>query len=273
MPEAPDLEIVQEVLERRVLGQRVTAARVLRPTVLRSSGVDFAGDIVGRTFQGFRRRGKFLQAELSGGRVLLVNPMLTGLFQLCPAGERVQKKSCLVMGLEDGTELRYLDDRQMGMVWYLTGAEGLDSIPRLVEQGPDVLEVSLDQVREGLKPFRGEIKGVLTRGALVAGIGNAYADEILFAAAISPFRKVRALTDDDLGRLHAAMGAVVRDAVVVLRERMGDTLHVKVRDFLKVHGRGGKPCPTCGGSISQLTANGRITSYCRRCQPGMLLKN
>ena len=272
MPEAPDLEIIQEVLERRVQGRRVTAARVLRPTVLRAVGADFAVDIAGRTFQGFCRRGKFLQAELSGQRVLLVNPMLTGLFQLCEAKARVQKKTCLVMGLEDGTELRYLDDRQMGMVWYLTPEE-LDSIPRLVEQGPDVLEVSLDQVRGGLKPFRGEIKGVLTRGALVAGIGNAYADEILFAAGISPFRKVGDLTDDDLGRLHAAMGAVVRDAVEVLRERMGETLHVKVRDFLQVHNKGGKPCPTCGGSISQLTANGRVTSYCRRCQPGMLFRN
>ena len=86
MPEAPDLEIIQEVLERRVRGLRVTSARVLRPTVLRAAGADFAADIVGRTFQGFRRRGKFLQAELSGRRVLLVNPMLTGLFQLCRAG-------------------------------------------------------------------------------------------------------------------------------------------------------------------------------------------
>ena len=169
-------------------------------------------------------------------------------------------------------ELRYLDERQMGMVWYMT-PDQLHTVPRLLEQGPDVMEITLEEVKARLKPFRGEIKGVLTRGALVGGIGNAYSDEILFAAGVSPFRKVGALSDVELARLHGAMGDVVREATEVLRERMGETLHVKVRDFLKVHNKGGKPCPVCGRAISQLTANGRITSYCRGCQPGMLVRN
>jgi formamidopyrimidine-DNA glycosylase len=272
VPEAPDLEIVREVLNRRVRGRRVVAARVLRPTVLRSLAGDLAQDIAGRTFGAFTRRGKFLKAGLSGQRVLLVNPMLTGAFQLCGGAERVQKKTCIVLDLEGGKELRYLDDRQMGMVWYLA-PEQLEQVVRLEQQGPDVLEITRDEFRTRLRAFHGEIKGVLTRGALVSGIGNAYADEVLFAARLSPFRKARALTEEETARLHETMGRVVRDAIVVLRERMGEQIHVKVRDFLRVHNRGGQPCPNCGGAITQLTANQRITSYCRRCQPGMLVRN
>ena len=108
------------------------------------------------------------------------------------------------------------------------------------------------EFKTGLKKFRGEVKGVLTRGSFISGIGNAYSDEILFAAGISPFRKVGTLKEEELERLHRQCRAVVEDAIDVLRERMGDNIHVKIRDFLKVHGKGGEPCPACGGNISQL---------------------
>ena len=127
--------------------------------------------------------------------------------------------------------------------------------------------------QDRLKRFRGEIKGVLTRGAFLSGIGNAYSDEILFAAGISPFRKANSLDGEEKARLYQQCRLVVEDARDVLRERMGDEIHVKIRDFLKVHRKGGEPCPDCGASITQLNANQRITSYCRHCQPGMLVRN
>jgi formamidopyrimidine-DNA glycosylase len=273
MPEAPDLEVIKEFLNARVRGLVVSGATVLRPTVLRSLAGDISEDMPGRTFDEFKRRGKFLLAELSGERWLVVNPMLTGGLQYCPSSERMRKRTSVVFGLPDEMDLRYIDDRQMGKVYY-TGAGQLGQIPRLDEQGPDVLEdTSLEDFRARLKHFHGEIKGVLTRGSLVSGIGNAYADEVLFAAAIGPFRKSRSLTAEEVATLHQQCRTVVEDAVAVLRERMGDRLHVKVRDFLKVHNKGGQPCPRCGGNITQLTANQVITSYCRRCQPGMLIKN
>ena len=147
-------------------------------------------------------------------------------------------------------------------------------VSRLQDQGADVLgDISFDEFQARLKRFQGEIKGVLTRGAFIAGIGNAYSDEILFAAGISPFRKARSLTKEELVRLHEQSRAVVEDAIEVLRGRMGEQIHVKIRDFLKVHAKGGQPCPKCGGNITQLNANQRMTSYCRKCQPGMLIKN
>ncbi len=273
MPEAPDLEVIKEFLNRRVRGHRVESAAALKPTVLRSLAGDFSGDIPGRTIERAHRRGKFLLVELSGGRWLVINPMLTGALQYCESRERVRKKTCVVLSLNDGRELRYLDDRQMGKVYYLADGQ-MSQIPLFDEQGPDVLEgISLEEFRGRLRRFHGEIKGVLTRGAFVSGVGNAYSDEILFAAGLSPFRKSRSLNQEELRRLYDCCPQVIQEAIAVLRERMGDDIHLRIRDFLKVHNKGGQPCPRCGGNISQLTANQRITSYCRRCQPGMLIRN
>ena len=133
--------------------------------------------------------------------------------------------------------------------------------------------ISFEEFQTRLKRFHGEIKGVLTRGSFISGIGNAYSDEILFAAGLSPFRKSRKLKPPELESLYNQCPKMVTDAMDVLRQRMGDDIHVKIRDFLKVHNKGGQPCPTCGNTITQLTANQRITSYCRKCQPGMLIKN
>ena len=273
MPEAPDLEVIKEFLNDRVLGQVVESAKVLRPTVLRSLAGDFPSDITGRKLGQFHRRGKFLLGELEGQRWLVVNPMLTGAVQFCPASARVLKKTCFTLTLAEGSELRYLDDRQMGLVYYVT-EERIPEVPRLQEQGPDVLDgIAFEKFQSRLKRFHGEIKGVLTRGAFISGIGNAYSDEILFAAGISPFRKARSLTKEDQARLYEQSRLVVEEAREVLRERMGNDIHIKIRDFLKVHRKGGQPCPVCGANITQLNANQRITSYCRHCQPGMLIKN
>jgi len=277
MPEAPDLEVIKEFLERKVLGRRFESAKVLKPTVVRSLAGEFSEDIPGRTLERVHRQGKFLLIEMSGDRWLAINPMLTGALQYTHGGQRVLKKTCVVFGFErDGDkalELRYLDDRQMGKVYYLRGDQ-FPQVPMLPDQGPDVLSgISFEEFGQRLKRFHGEIKGVLTRGAFVSGIGNAYSDEILFAAGLSPFRKSRALSKEELRRLYECGPQVVQDAIGVLRQRMGDDIHVKIRDFLKVHNKGGQPCPSCGGNISQLTANQRITSYCRHCQPGMLIRN
>ena len=273
MPEAPDLEVIKDYLNRHVKGTTIQSATMLRPTVLRPLAGDIVEDLPGRSLEQFRREGKFLICQLSGDRWMVINPMLTGAVQCCEPKARVYKRTSFALGLDNGMELRYLDDRQMGMVYYVDAGQ-LEGINRLEKQGIDVLaERSFDDFKAGLKKFRGEVKGVLTRGSFVSGIGNAYSDEILFAAGISPFRKVGTLKEEELESLHRQSRMVVEDAIAVLRERMGDNIHVKVRDFLKVHGKGGEPCPVCGGNISQLNANQRLTNFCRRCQPGMLIRN
>ncbi|MBI4233677.1 MAG: Fpg/Nei family DNA glycosylase [Chloroflexi bacterium] len=282
MPEAPDLQVIKEFLERTLPGQVVARAQVLRPIVLRSlASASFTEDVIGRQFAGLWRRGKLLGLELSeagpraakGQRLLVINPMLSGGLHYCRPSERLSRSTFLVLALSDGMELRYFDEDQMGMVYYLA-PEQLSSVPRLTEQGPDVLDhqLSFEEFKARLKPHRGETKGVLTRGGFIAGIGNAYADEILFAAGLFPFRKTRTLKEPELQRLHQATYAVPTQAVAVLRERVGKDIHLKVRDFLQVHGKGDQPCPRCGARITSITANGRLTNYCRRCQPGSLFR-
>jgi formamidopyrimidine-DNA glycosylase len=115
------------------------------------------------------------------------------------------------------------------------------------------------------------ISPMLTGGRLVSGIGNAYADEILHEAMIYPFKKVTRLSGDELASLHRAVYSVPAAAVETLRERVGNKIHRKFRDFLKVHGKKNDPCPRCGNKITAITAHRRETNYCRRCQPGFLL--
>ncbi len=274
MPEAPDLEVIKEYLNRNATGRTIASAQVLRPSVVRSmTGEDLEHSLPGSSFDEFTRLGKFMHIRLSGDRVLVVNPMLTGAFRHCSTSERVAKRTCIRLQMDDGHDLRYIDDKQMGMVYLISGT-GLSEVPRLNDQGPDVLEVPPpEEFARRLKPFNGEIKGILTRGRFVSGIGNAYADEILFDARIYPFKRRKALSEDEIERLRLSCSNVTSNAIETLRQRMGGKIHVKVRDFLSVHNQGGKPCPCCGEPIRQISANRRITSYCRTCQPGLLIRN
>ena len=189
---------------------------------------------------------------------------------LQPCGQ----ETSFVLSLSNGLELRYLDETQMGMAYYLMSSQ-LAEVPRLWEQGPDVLDQypSLPDFKDRLSRFQGEIKGILTRGQFISGIGNAYADEVLFAAGIFPFKKRKALTEEDLRHLHKTIPDVLHHAIGVLQERMGDDIHEKLSDFLQVHGKRGSPCPRCRGNITTIGANRRLTNYCRHCQPGMLVRN
>ena len=272
MPEAPEIQVIVEFLRTRLPGKSITAANVLKP-IVRSLAGDPEQDPVGRSFETVDRRGKFLLLRLSGGRQIVINPKLTGVLQYCTSRARVQKRTCVRLRIEDDMDLRYTDSRQMGQFYYVPG-DMLDQVPGLAEQGPDVLdEFSFEDFKDRLKRFHGEIKGVLTRGQVISGIGNAYADEILFAAEIYPFKRRKALSEDELRRIYDASRQVILDSTDKVRERMGDRIDHKVRDFFSVHNRGGEPCPRCGRAITELRANQRITSYCRGCQPGMLLKN
>lgn len=272
MPEAPDLAVIKEFLEPRLTGRRILAGVERRPIVLRNlTGRPFSQDIAGRSITAIRRKGKLLTFELGRERLLIISPMLTGGLRYCKPDTRMEAACHIVFDLEDGLQLRYFDEKRMGQVYY-TSLDRTGEIVRLDGLGPDVLDecLDLDGFKSALKPFRGEVKGVLTRGHAVSGIGNAYADEILFGARVYPFKKLTRLSSDEVKRLHEAVYRVTAEAGAVLRKRVGEDIHKKVRDFLKVHGKGGQPCPVCGNQITSITAHQRETDYCRKCQPGSL---
>jgi formamidopyrimidine-DNA glycosylase len=156
---------------------------------------------------------------------------------------------------------------------YLT--DDLARVPGMVDLGPDALDPDLTVERfvERLKPHRGEIKGVLVRERAVSGIGNAYADEILFAAGIYPFRKRTQLAQQELETLYGAMRQVLEERILVAAESLSRTHNLHHREGLQVHGRPGEPCPRCGTPISEINVARRPTHFCRQCQPGLLLRN
>lgn len=271
MPELPDLEVIGEYLVQRVVGVPITSAEVRRPIVVRNLlGGDVGPRLVGRQFTHVLRRGKYLLLPLDDGTTLVINPMLAGRIRYGEPLPRHRKRDVLVLLLADGHELRYHDTKDMGKV-YLT--RDLSQVPTFSTLGLEATDpdLTLDVFRQRLRRQRGEIKHVLTKQSFVAGIGNAYADEILWHARLYPFRRRSTLTDEEIARLYDAMRTVLAQAIEVLRARVGDAIDVELRDFLAVHGKAEEPCPRCGSAISEVKRERRATHFCRSCQPGLMV--
>jgi formamidopyrimidine-DNA glycosylase len=271
MPELPDLEVIREYLAPRIRDIAIESADLRRPLLVRNFlGGDAADLLAGRRFAGAERRGKFLLLPLDDGAFLVVNPMLAGRIHFGEPLGRHRKRDALVLHLADGRELRYHDAKDMGKIYLTTD---LNQIPTFATLGPEATDpdLTLDLFRERLRPRRGEIKGVLTNQTFVAGIGNAYADEICWQAKIYPFRRRPSLDDIEVEQLYKAMRTVLSEAIEILRERVGASIHVEVRDFLAIHGKAGQPCPRCASDISKVTRSRRTTNFCRTCQPGLMI--
>jgi formamidopyrimidine-DNA glycosylase len=273
MPELPELEIVTEVLQRRVVGRSIEAIKV-EPKggaiVIRDlTNRGFEQTLLNSTIKGVTRRGKFLLFSIEPLVHLVLNPKLTGRLQLAAPSQKRMPKTHIVFSLSSGDELRYVDQKTMGQVYLTDDLNQVNDYPGL---GPEPFDISLDEFRERLKPYRGEIKGVLVRSEFIAGIGNAYADEILWAAKIHPYRKRTQLSGEEIDRLYAAIQSVLREATDKVRIEMGESIHLKPRDFMAVHMKTDQSCPRCGNPISLIGANERITNFCRNCQPGGLIK-
>jgi formamidopyrimidine-DNA glycosylase len=153
-------------------------------------------------------------------------------------------------------------------------ADDVMSVPTFAEMGPDALEVTEEEFRQRIRKFTGAIKNILTNSKFIAGIGNAYSDEILFNARLDPFRKRTTMSDEDIGRLYEAIAKTYEWANPILREHFRDELdYEEWREHLKIHRKGfatkardeGR-CPRCGHHISQVSPNDRVTSWCRNCQ-------
>jgi formamidopyrimidine-DNA glycosylase len=225
--------------------------------------------MTGDTFGEVHRFGKFLLFSLTSGRVLVVNPMLTGRFSYLSSKEKRKGRTGLVLTLGNGQDIRYADQRVMGRI-YLTTPEEVPNLPQFGDSGPDVLssEVTEQVFRDRLKKHNGQIKAILTNHKFLAGIGNAYSDEILWEAKVHPYRKRPSLTDEEITALYNAIHTTMQWAIDILGDLMKDKLdYTEWREHLRVHRRGGQPCPRCGTTISEVTAGQRITSFCRSCQP------
>jgi formamidopyrimidine-DNA glycosylase len=274
MPEIPDLEAIRAFFNERILGVEITQAEAYIPYVIRTGAADFAAELTGNRFTGIERYGKFLLFALADDYVMVVNPMLTGRFSYVEPKEKKKGKLVFSITLADGKQIRYADQRVMGKV-YVVPREDVPKVPVIVEMGPDALAVTEDEFRKRIRKHTGAIKNVLTNQKFIAGVGNAYSDEILFRARIDPFRKRSAMSDDEIGDVYRAMRETMDWAIPILREHFrGELDYEEWREHLKVHRKGGGDrsnpdegrCPRCGAYLSQISPNDRVTTWCRTCQ-------
>lgn len=266
MPEMPELEVLRERLGPLLAGREVAAVEVSprHGFMLRVTPDDLTNALTGRAIDRMWRRGKFLVMD-AGQHHLVINPMLGGRLQWAPAGERVAAATVFRLQLEGGDDLRFLDTVRMGRV-YLAPAGGLDAVPGWSELGPEAVDISAADFATRIRRHRGELKSVLRNQSFVAGIGNAYSDEVLHDAGMLPLRKRTTLDAAGVETLHASTQRVLSGAVAAIAAQPDWVAHKQDRSFMRVHGKGGEACPRCGHRISELTAQQRVTSFCRGCQ-------
>lgn len=272
MPELPELELLRNALTRFAAGKTILAVvpDPSRAFVIRYPPLDFARDLTGRTITRVERRGKFLIVRFTdNGPSLVINPMLSGRFAYCSRGAPKLPATCFTLQLSGAEDIRFLDNTMMARV-YLTRDPAVE-IPAFADLGPDALDPDLDfsTFAARLRRHRGELKNVLRNQAFVAGIGNAYADEILFEARLRPLRRASTLGDAERRGLYDALRRVLAESVATVAQQHAQgrhPLHKQVRTFLKVHGKGKAVCPRCGHRISSVHAGGESTFYCRSCQ-------
>jgi formamidopyrimidine-DNA glycosylase len=290
VPELPDLAIVAEALHAALAGRSITTSSAPGPLAVRGTPAELDA-LIGQQLRRIGRRGKFLIAVLERDRVVF-SPMLTGRFQLAAPSAALPSKTAVVLGFgprargprdaaawtrragwlpadDEPAEVRYRDPTQMGKVYLLPA--GVDRpVPGLTDEeiGPDADDpaLTLEAWRSRIRRHPGELKNLLKNQAFVAGIGNAYSDEILHAARLLPFRKRTTLAAEEVDALFAATRTTLAHAISTLRERVPPTFEKQVRDFLAVHDKGGTACPRCGTRISEVKPGGFVTSYCRGCQ-------
>jgi formamidopyrimidine-DNA glycosylase len=269
VPELPDLEYIVRNLRPRVTGRTVTEVVVREPIVLRMllpGAGGFAEALPGRRIEGLDRHGPFLHFPLSGAADLIVHCMLAGRFQIAAKKDKPVAHLCFSLGLDSGEWLRYGDENRMGKV-YLTAAGAYDSIPGYAAQGIDILspELTLERFESLIKGRRHQARVFIMDQAALSAIGNAYADEILFAARIHPKTPCSSLSADQRRALFESIRSVMAWGIAEV-ERAAQPIEMKVRDHMMVRNRKDQPCPVCGTKIRRAGVLGYDSFFCPQCQ-------
>ncbi len=269
MPELPDVVVYIEHLGTRLTGRTLTRLRLLNPFVLRSVNPPIAS-AEGKRVLGLRRIGKRIVFELEGGLFLVLHLMIAGRLRWLASGAKPPGRiSLAVFEFDNATLLLTEAGTKRRASIHLV--EGEAALAAMDPGGLEVLEARLEDFAARLKADRHTLKRALTDPHLFSGIGNAYSDEILHRAKLSPFAQTQSLSGEDTRRLYAAVRSTLTEWTERLREEAGADLPEKVtafREGMAVHGRFRKPCPVCGSPVQRIVYAENETNYCARCQTG-----
>jgi formamidopyrimidine-DNA glycosylase len=269
MPELPDIVAYVGALEPRIVGQSLERVRLASPFLLRTTQPSVA-DIEGRTVREIRRIGKRIAIGVDGDLWLVFHLMIAGRLHWRPPKVKLGgRQNLAAFDFPDGTlTLTEAGTKRRASLHILAGDEGLRSVD---PGGIDVLTADPDSFRAALSSENHTLKRALTDPRLVSGIGNAYSDEILHAAQMSPLAQTQKLKPGEWERLYDATRRTLTLWVERLRVQTGDRFPEKVtafRDDMAVHGRYGQPCPVCGEKVLRIRYADNETNYCARCQTG-----
>ncbi|MBA2608063.1 MAG: Fpg/Nei family DNA glycosylase [Actinobacteria bacterium] len=271
MPELPEVEALARFLDERITGHAIAKARVAHIAALKTFDPPIDA-LVGRTVRGVTRRGKYLEIDTDG--VWLVTHLSRGGWikwhDVVPTTPIKPTKSPLAFraALDNGSGFDMTEmgtDRRLS-VWVVRDPNDIEFVASL---GPEALDASFtkDVLGELLQQAGSvQLKGALVNQRLIAGIGNAYSDDILHAARLSPFKKANKLIEEELGALHAAILSVLTDAFERSQGLPAAGLKAEKRSGMRVHAKTGQPCPVCGDVIREVSFATKSLQYCATCQ-------
>jgi formamidopyrimidine-DNA glycosylase len=271
VPELPEVEALAAYLRERAVGRTVDRVEAVAVSAWKTYDPPIPA-ATGRTVTGAGRHGKFLDVVLGDDLHLVVHLARAGWLQyresLSPAPLRPGRGPIAVrVRLDDGSGFDLTEaGTRKGLAAYLVTDPAL--VPGVARLGPDALTIDADTFAARLRGRNGQLKGVLTNQDVLAGIGNAYSDEILHAARLSPFALTGRLTDAQVRALHEATGRVLVDAVARSVGQRAATLKAEKRSGLSVHARTGLPCPVCGDTVREVSFADSSLQYCPGCQTG-----
>ena len=275
MPELPDVTVYCEALDRFYTGRVIEQLQLRSPFLVRSFEPDWSAAI-GKRVEGFSRLGKRIVWRLEGQLFLVIHLMIAGRFHRRPAGTQPKGKNDLLAwhfaaeeNLAADTLMLTEASQQKRASLYVVSGES--SLAGHDSQGLEPLQCDRAAFQAQLRSKNHTLKRSLTSPALFSGIGNAYSDEILHAARLSPVQLTSRLSDEEISRLFAATQQILRTWIERLRQRTGDSFPEKVTAFhpeMAVHGRFGEPCPVCQTTVQRIRYVSNETNYCPRCQTG-----
>jgi len=271
VPELPEVETIVRCLRPRLVGLEIAAIRVFFEPILRRADRSALSAYVGRRVLRVERRGKMILLDLAGGLSLVVHLKMTGQLVFGPGSDPLDKHTHVAIDFRDSdSELRFRDIRKFGFVLAVPTAE-VTSAPELRGLGPEPLALGFEAFRGAFGGRKGRIKARLLDQHVLAGIGNIYADEILFEARVHPEADVSRLGPGAWLRLWSASRAVLRRAIrcrgTTLRDyRDGEGGRGGFQTRLRAYGREGMACGRCGAAIKRIRVSGRSSFFCPRCQ-------
>jgi len=273
MPELPEVETIKNELLPYIVGHRITGVTLLWEGIVRQPAVqEFCSHLIGQGITGVARRGKYLILGLTSSEVLIIHLKMTGSLLLEPASAESTKFTRAVLHLDKEIQLRFRDPRKLGVMWLVK-----DTNPIVGKLGPEPLEAGFTPqvLAQCLNNRTAPIKALLCDQTFIAGIGNMYADEVLFAARIHPLRSGKSLSRDEVERLHSAIRQILWSAVgnkgasVDTYFRPDGTEGTAHFEFKVAHQLGGKFCSICGNPIERILVRNRGTYFCPKCQPAL----